>query len=172
MKYWIFIFALLIAACGTSQTQAPLATETPILFTTTPQIIEVTHRVVVIQTVVVTATPVPALAQDCLNIALTQSELTSCAGLEAGLARDEMEKMISQIKFSSEKEKNEFNKLQDEWEKQIKKDCEFLFAQIIKDENGNLFYKGGSMAPMQRNFCIAEQYKRRAEDLKFAYITQ
>jgi uncharacterized protein YecT (DUF1311 family) len=147
-------------------------TDTPLSNTSTLQIIEVTRIVRIEQTIVVTATRMPAFAQDCLNNAITQIELTSCAALEAQLAKAEMERIISQIKYSSEEEKQEFNQLQSEWELQIVKDCEFLFAQIITDDKGNLFYKGGSMAPMQRNFCIAEQYKRRTEDLKFAYFAK
>jgi multidrug efflux pump subunit AcrA (membrane-fusion protein) len=75
MKFWVVILVLFLTACGISQTQLPLATETTISVSPTPQIIEVTRVIKVEQTVVVTATPIPLLAQECLNNAMTQRYL-------------------------------------------------------------------------------------------------
>lgn len=167
MKYWVVILILSLAACNTPQT--PLSTGIPVLLTSTPQVIEVTRIVKVQQTVIVTATPKPLLAQECLNEARTQFDLNNCANLERELAEGELEKIISQIDFSQE-EKQAFGQLQAEWQKQVEKDCEFFYGQIYSDENGNFHYKWGSMAPMQRGFCEAERYKQRIEELRFAYL--
>ena len=169
MKYWVVSLVLTLIACSVPPTPFPLSTEPPILSTSTPQNIEVTRIVKIKQTVVVTATPEPPLAQECLNKAWTQLDLNNCANLERELAKEELEKIISHIKFSPE-EKQAFDQLQMDWEKQVEKDCEFFYGQILTDENGNLRYKWGSMAPMQRGFCEAERYKQRIEELKFAYL--
>jgi uncharacterized protein YecT (DUF1311 family) len=55
--------------------------------------------------------------------------------------------------------------------KTVEKDCEFFYGQIYTDEDGNLHYEWGSMAPMQRGFCEAERYKQRIQELKFAYLS-
>jgi hypothetical protein len=80
-----------------------------------------------------------------------------------------LEKIISRIKFSPD-EKQVFDPLQVEWEKQVEKDCELFYGWILSDENGNLHYKWGGMAPVQRGFCEAERYKQRIEELEFAYL--
>jgi uncharacterized protein YecT (DUF1311 family) len=170
MKFWVVILVLSLTACGISQTQLPLATETTISVSPTPQIIEVTRVIKVEQTVVVTTTPIPLLAQECLNSAVTQLDLNGCAISERELAKTELEKTIAQIKFTSE-EKRLFEQLQEKWQIQVEADCDFLYGQILTDDKGNLRYKGGSMAPMQRAFCEAGKYKQRIEDLKFAYLT-
>jgi len=170
MKYWVGVFALFLAACVGSRTQLPTATETIILVSLTLQIVEVTRIIKVEQTVVVTATPIPLLAQECLNSAVTQLDLSGCAILERELAKTELEKTIAQIKFTPE-EKSLFEQLQEKWQIQVEADCDFLYGQILTDDNGNLRYKGGSMAPMQRAFCEAGKYKQRIEDLKLAYLT-
>jgi uncharacterized protein YecT (DUF1311 family) len=90
--------------------------------------------------------------------------------LERDLAKAELEKTVAQIKFTLE-EKQEFDQLQEEWQKQIEADCKFLYGQIYTDSNGNLHYKGGSMASMQIGFCEASMYKQRIKNLKFAYLT-
>ena len=87
LKYWISIFALFVTACGVTQTQLPVirsitVTSTPP--TATPQIVEVTRIVKVEQTVVVTVTPVPLLAQKCFDKAITQFDLNGCAAEERG----------------------------------------------------------------------------------------
>jgi uncharacterized protein YecT (DUF1311 family) len=169
MKYWVVIFILSLVACGVPQTQLPLSTESPIPVSPTPQIIEVTRVFRVEQRVVVTATPEPPLAQECLSSAQTQMDLNNCANLERELAKEELEKIISQIEFSAE-EKQAFDQLQMKWRTQVEKDCEFFYGQIYTDENGNFHYKWGSMAPMQRGFCEAERYKQRTKELKFAYL--
>ena len=167
-KYWVFICALLVASCATSQaqTQESLVTGTPILPTSIPP--SPTPDYIIVMRVV-TPTSIPALAQDCFDTALKQREIDDCAILERELAKAELEKIISKIKFTAE-EKQEFDELQLEWDTLIQKDCEFLYGQIVTDENGNLFYKRGSMAPMLWALCVAEQYKRRIEDLKYAYL--
>ena len=172
MKYLVGIFTLFLTACNWSQIRVVTATETAIPVSPKTQIIEVTRIVKVEQTVIVTVTPEPLLAQEqeCLNNAMSQRDLNGCAALERDLAKAELEKTIAQIKFTLE-EKQEFDQLQEEWQKQIEADCKFLFGQIYTDSNGNLHYKGGSMAPMQIGFCEASMYKQRIENLKFAYIT-
>lgn len=170
MKYWVVILVLSIAACATPPTPLPVSTATSIPPTFTPQIIEVTRVVKIEEIIVVTATPRPPLAQECLSDAMTQADLNNCANLERELAREELEKIISQIEFSPE-EKQAFGQLQLEWQKQVEKDCEFFYGQILTDENGNLHYKWGSMAPTHRGFCEAERYKQRIEELKSVYLT-
>jgi len=169
MKRWIIVLILSLVACSTPPTQLPLSTETPIP-SPTPQIIEVTRVVKVEQTVVVTATPEPLLAQECVDTAHNQLELNSCAILEREFAKEELEKTISRIEFSQE-DKQTFDKLQVEWQKQVEKECEFFYGQLYADDNGNFYYKWGSMAPMQWAFCEAERYKQRIEELKFAYLS-
>ena len=170
MKYLVGIFALFLTACVGSQIQLSTATSSIIPVSSTPRIIEVTHIVKVEQTVIVTATPIPLLAQECLNAAVTQLDLNGCAILERELAKAELEKIIAQIKFTPE-EKLMFDQLQEKWQMQVEADCDFLYGQILTDDNGNLHYKGGSMAPMQRAFCEAGKYKERIEDLKLAFLT-
>lgn len=167
MKFWVVILIVFLAACSAPPTPLPVSTETPVPPTSTARYVVITR--VVKRAVVVTATPQPLLAQDCINTAMTQSELTGCGALEWELAKEKLDRLISRIEFSPE-DKEIFDQLQAEWQKQVEQNCEFFYGQFIADENGNLYYKGGSMAPMQRNFCMAEQYKRRIEDLKFAYF--
>lgn len=171
LKYWVFVGTLFISACGTTQTQIPVvpsvtvsATETPILPTSTPDYI----------VVIMTATPGPPkpfLAQECFTTAITQMDLNSCAVQEFELSKTELEKTVSEIKFSPE-ENQKFDQLQKEWQILIEKDCEFLYGQLYTADNGALLYKRGSMAPMLRGLCLAERYKQRTEDLKFAYFEQ
>ena len=170
MQKWVVILVLSLVACSAPQTQLPLSTEALAPLTSTPQIIEVTRLVEIKQTVVITATPKPPLAQKCLNEARTQMDLNNCANLERELAKEELQKIISQIDFSRE-EKQAFDQLQVEWQKQVEKECEFFYGQLHADENGNLHYKWGSMAPMQRGFCEAERHKQRIQELKFAYLS-
>jgi uncharacterized protein YecT (DUF1311 family) len=170
MKYLVGIFTLFLTACNWSQIQVATATETAIPISPTAQIIEVTRIVKVEQTVIVTETPEPLLAQECLNDAMTQLDLNGCAALERDLTKAELEKTIAKIKFTLE-EKQEFDQLQEEWQKQIEADCKFFYGQIYTDSNGNLHYKGGSMAPMQIGFCQASMYKERIKYLRFAYLT-
>jgi uncharacterized protein YecT (DUF1311 family) len=167
MKYWVLIFVLTLVACSPLKNQLPLSTATSI--PPTPQVIQVTHIVTIKQTVVVTVTPKPPLAQECLNKAVTQGDLNNCANLERELAKNELDKIISRIKFSPE-EKEVFDQLQLEWEKQVEKDCGLFYGWLLTDGNGNLHYKWGSMAPMQRGFCEAERYKQRIKELEFAYL--
>ncbi len=170
MKFWFVPLALSLTACGISQTQLPLATETTIPVSPTPRIVEVTRVVKVEQTVVVTATPTPLLAQECFDKAATQLDLNGCAALERDLADVELERIISQIKFSSE-EKPTFNLLQEEWRKQIESDCEFFYGQIYTDSNGNYHYQWGSMAPLQQSMCTASRIKQRIKELTIVYLT-
>ena len=65
MKYLGLILLFLLAACTSIQT--PPGTETPIPSTATPQVIEITRVVKVEQTVIVTVTPEPLLAQRCFD---------------------------------------------------------------------------------------------------------
>jgi len=157
-KYWFLIFVSFITACGISETQLPLATETPVPLTSTPQIIEVTRVVNVEQTVVVTATPELLLAQDCFNTAITQSDLNNCAAEERFSAQAKLENTISQIKLSPE-EKQEFDRLQKEWEDLIVRNCNFYYD------------KWGSMRPMQQSMCIALRIKERIKELEIVYLT-
>jgi uncharacterized protein YecT (DUF1311 family) len=157
MKYLVVVIALLLIACGTTQAQLPLGTETPIPLTSTPQVIEVTRIVKVEQTVVVTAAPEPLLAQECFDKAITQSDLNNCAAQERFNAQTELENLISQIRFSSE-EKLTFNNLQKEWLSQVESDCNFFYEQ------------SGSMGPMQRSMCIASRIRQRIKELKIVYL--
>jgi uncharacterized protein YecT (DUF1311 family) len=143
MKYWVVVFVLFLAGCVGSQTPLSIATENIIPISPTQQIVEVTRIVKIEQTVVVTATPEPLLAQECFNTAVTQLELNGCAALERELAKEELDKTISQIKFSPE-EKQLFDQLQEEWQKQVEKDCEFFYGQIYTDSNGKFHYKWDS----------------------------
>ena len=169
MKYLVGIFTLFLTACTGFQIQTPTLTKTVVVVSSTPQIVEVTRIIKVEETVIVTATPIPLLAQDCLNTAVTQLDLNGCAILERELAKSELEKTIAQIKITPE-EKRVFDQLQEKWQTQVEEDCNLLYGQILTDENGNLHYKWGSMAPMQIAFCEAGKYKQRIEDLKFAYL--
>ena len=155
-----YCFTVFLVACSVSQTQVPVSTDTRVPNTSTPQFIEVTRIVRVEQTVVVTATPIPALAQECFDTAMTQRELNDCAALEYERAKAELQTTISQINFSPD-EKSAFDKLQAEWEARVSDECKFFYAQLVKDSNGNFHYKGGSMAPMRTGLCLAEQYKYR-----------
>ena len=167
MKYWVVILGLFLAACSAPPTPVPISTDTPIPPTSTARYVVIT--LLTKQTVVVTTTPAPLLAQECVNNAMTQMELTGCGALEWQIAEEKLNETIARIEFSPADKRN-FDQLQAEWQKQVENDCEFFYGQLSTDENGNLYYKGGSMAPMQRNFCLAEQYKRRIEDLTIAYL--
>ena len=125
MKYWVVFFTLLLTACGISQIQFSTATETAISASPTPQIIEVTRIIKIEQTAIVTATPIPLLAQDCINSAVSQLDLNGCAILERELAKTELEKTIAQIRFTPE-EKSEFDELQERWRLQAEEDCDFF----------------------------------------------
>ena len=168
MKYWVIVIVLLLVACSAPPAPLPVSTETPIS-SPTPAIIEITRVVKIEQTVVVTATPEPLLAQECFNNAVTQGDLNNCAISERELAKGQLEKTISRIEFS-ERDKQTFDKLQVQWQEQVEKDCEFFYGQLYTDNNGGFHYKWGSMAPMQWAFCEAEGYKQRDEELKFAYL--
>jgi uncharacterized protein YecT (DUF1311 family) len=169
MKYWSITFALLLVSCNVTQTQLPASTKTPIPSTSTPQIIEVTRVVNIVQTVVVTATTEPLLAQECFDVAMAQRGLNDCAALESELAKAELESIISQINFSPD-EKSAFDKLQVEWEERIWEECKFFYGQLVDDGNGHFHYAGGTMAPMRIGFCLADQYKNRTQNLKYAYL--
>src|SRR5512145_2114269 len=136
MKYWVVILIVLLVACSAPQTQLPINTKTPIPISPTPQTIEVTRVVKVEQTVVVTATLEPLFAQDCFDSAVTQYDLNNCAAEERFASQAELENIISQIKLSSE-EKQQFDKLQKEWEDVAERNCMFYYD------------KWGSMRPMQ-----------------------
>jgi len=173
MKYLVVFFVFVMVACSATQSPLTVSTETQLLptSTVTPQPpIVVTHIIRIEPTVVVTATPEPLLAQECFNDALKQGELNSCANMESSLAKAELERIISLIKFSSDDEKQTFEELQASWELQVQLDCEFFYGQVVEDNNGNLYYAGGSMAPMRRAFCQADQYKNRIKELKYAYL--
>ena len=162
LKYLVFVFALCINACGTTQTQLPLVTETSIPLTSTAQIIEVTRVVEVEQTVVVTATFEPFLAQECFNNAMTQLELNGCAAEERFSAQEDLENTILLVKekfnFSPEDEQA-FDALQKEWEDLVERNCDFYYE------------KWGSMGPMQRSMCIALRIKERIKELEIVYLT-
>ena len=158
MKCWVAILFLSLVACGAPQTQLSLNTETPVPSTSTPQIIEVTHIVKVEQTVFVTVTPEPLLAQECFNTAMTQLDLNSCAAEERFSAQSKLEETISRIKLSPE-EKQEFDKLQKEWEDLVERNCNFYYEEW------------GSMGPMQRSMCIALRIKERTKELEIVYLT-
>jgi len=157
MKGWIIVLILSLVACSTPPIQLPISTETPIS-SPTPQIIEVTRVVQVEQTVVVTATPEPLLAQQCFNSAMTQSDLNNCAAEERFSAQAKLDDTISRIKLSAE-EKQEFDKLQKEWENLIERNCDFYYD------------KWGSMRPMQQSMCIAFRIKERIKELEVVYLT-
>lgn len=157
MKYWVVALVMLLVACRASPTQLPLSTETQIL-SPTPQIVQVTRLVKIEQTVVVTATPEPLLAQECFNSAVTQGDLNNCAAEERFSAQEQLENTISRIKLSSE-EKQEFDKYQAEWADLIERNCMFYYD------------KWGSMRPMQQSMCIALRIKERIKELKGIYLT-
>lgn len=157
MKCWIVVLILSLVACNTPPTQLPLSTETPIP-SPTPQIIEVTRVIQVEQTVVVTPTPEPLLAQQCFNNAMTQYDLNNCAAEERFSAQAKLDYTISRIKLSAE-EKQEFDKLQKEWENLIERNCIFYYD------------KWGSMRPMQQSMCITFRIKERIKELEVVYLT-
>jgi len=157
MKYGVIFLILLLVACHALSTQLPLSTETP-LSSATPQIIEVTRAVKIEQTVVVTATPEPLLAQQCFNNAMTQYDLNNCAAEERFSAQAKLDDTISRIKLSTE-EKQEFDKLQKEWGDLIERNCMFYYD------------KWGSMRPMQQSMCIAFRIKERIKELEVVYLT-
>ncbi|MCC6298404.1 MAG: DUF1311 domain-containing protein [Anaerolineales bacterium] len=165
----MLILAVFVVSCSAVETQLPANTETPIPNTSTPQIVEVTRIVNAVQTVIVTATPEPLLAQDCFATAMTQADLNGCAAVESELAKAELAATISQINFSPD-QKTAFEKLQTEWESRVWEECKFFYGQIIDDGNGHIHYAGGTMAPMRIGFCLADQYKSRTRELKFAYL--
>ena len=158
MRYWGFIVAFLLASCAAQLTPLPLSTETPIPNTSTPQIIEVTRVIKIEQTIVVTVTPEPLLAQECFNNAVTQSDLNSCAAEERFTAQDQLDEIISRIRLSSE-DKQEFDKLQKEWDNVIVQNCMFYYE------------KWRSMRPMQQSMCIAQRIKEHIQELEITYLT-
>ncbi len=170
MKYWVAIWVLFLTSCFGMKTQVPVFTETVVPVSQTPQIVQVTRIITIEQTVAVTATPMPALAQNCFNTAMTQREINGCAALERELADAELEKTISQIEFSLDK-KQAFDKLQAEWRQQIENDCEFFYGQLVDDGNGHFYYRGGSMSPMRISLCVASRIKQRIDELKLVYLT-
>ena len=147
-----------LVACSTPQTQMPSNTETPIPPTSTARYIVITHVIKVEQTVVVTTTPEPLLAQECFNNAITQGDLNNCAAEERFSAQEKLENTISRIKFSLEAKK-EFDKFQKEWEDLIERNCMFYYD------------KWGSMRPMQQSMCIALRIKERIKELEIVYLT-
>jgi len=166
MKYWGVLILLIVTACANSQSQLPVSTEKTVIptlarYTLTPDFIVVTH--------VVTVTPESLMAEDCFKSAVTQGDLNGCANKERELAKANLEKLVSKIRFTPE-EKQNFDQLQVEWEAFVEKDCSFLYGQVIATADGNLYYQRGSMAPMLRGLCEAKHYKERIEDLKLAYF--
>jgi uncharacterized protein YecT (DUF1311 family) len=157
MKYGVVALVLLLVGCSASSTQLPLTRETPIP-SSTPQIIEVTRLVRIEQTVIVTATAEPLLAQECFNNAVTQNDLNNCAVEERFSAQEQLENTISRIKLPSI-EKQEFDKYQTEWADLIERNCIFYYD------------KWGSMRPMQQSMCIALRIKERIKELKRIYLT-
>lgn len=165
MKYWVLVLTIMLAACSVLPTQEPVepvATEAPIPATSTPQIIEVTRIVKVEQTVVVTATPKPLLAQGCFDRAVTQMDLNGCAAEERFLAQAELDATVLLIKTKSNFSLDDelvFENLQKEWLDIVERNCDFYYE------------KWGSMGPMQRSMCIASRIKERIEELKIVYLT-
>jgi len=153
MKYWGLIFALLLAACNTSQPKMPLSTATPIPNTSMPPIIEVTRVIEIVQTVVVAATSEPLLAQECFDNAVTQGDLNGCAAEERFSAQAQLQETISRIELSSEV-KQEFDRLQKDWKDVIERNCMFYYD------------KWGSMRSMQQSMCIAQRIKERIKELE------
>jgi uncharacterized protein YecT (DUF1311 family) len=156
LKYWGLIYLLLLVACGAMSTPTPVNTETPIPPTSTPKIVQVTQIVKVEQTVVVTVTAEPLLAQDCFNQAITQFDLNNCAAEERADAQAKLEETISKINLSPD-EKKQFDKFQKEWESLIEQNCMFYYD------------KWGSMRPMQQSMCIASRIKDRIKELILVY---
>lgn len=158
MRNWGFIFIILLAACSSAQTSLSLATETSVPDTPTPQIVEVTRVVIVEQTVVVTDTPEPLLAQQCFDNAATQLDLSGCAAEERFAAQTKLEQIISQIQLDPE-EKEKFDQFQMDWEALIEQNCMFYYD------------KWGSMRPMNQSMCIASRIKERIKELEIVYLT-
>ena len=158
MRNWGLIFIFLLAACSPAQTPLALVTETSVPDTPTPQIVEVTRVVIVKQTVVVTATPEPLLAQECFDNAATQLDLGGCAAEERFAAQANLEHIISQIQLDPE-EKEKFDQFQTEWEALIEQNCIFYYD------------RWGSMRPMNQSMCIASRIKERIKELELVYLT-
>src|SRR5215216_3140554 len=152
MKYWVAVLVLLLVACNVSPTQLPLSTETQIPLPTS-QIIEVTRVVKIEQTVIVTVTSEPLLAQECFDNAVTQGDLNGCAAEERFSAQAQLQETISRIELSSEV-KQEFDRLQKDWKDVIERNCMFYYD------------KWGSMRSMQQSMCIAQRIKERIKELE------
>ena len=139
----------------------------------TPQTIrvtqEVTREVRIDRTVEVTSTPEPLLAKDCFDSAMTQAAMNGCAGSEYQLALKDLDKIVAQIKIS-EKDLQELKQIQVIWQKQMEHECDFFTSRTITDENGNLHYLSGSMAPMNRGFCMANRTKERIRELQLYFL--
>ncbi len=103
-------------------------------------------------------TPEPLFAQHCFDNAMNQGDLNNCAIEERLASQAELENVISQIEFSPE-EKQEFEKLQKEWDDVTEGNCMFYYD------------KWGSMRPMQQSMCIALRIKERIKELKLSYLT-
>ena len=158
MKFWVVGLVLPLLACNTSQVIQPLVTETSVPASPTVHLIEVTRVIMVEQTVIVTPTPAPLLAQKCFDMAVTQLDLSGCAAEERFLAQAELEDILSRIELPPE-EKEELDQLQQEWEILVERNCMFYYD------------KWGSMRPMQQSMCIALRIKERTQELKLVYLT-
>ena len=139
----------------------------------TPQTIqviqEVTREVKIDRLVEVTPTPEPLLAKDCFDSAMKQGAINDCANLEYQLAVKELDETIAQIKIP-EKDMQELEQIQATWQKQMEYECNFFASRTTTDENGNLQYIGGSMAPMDRGFCMANRTKERIKELQLYFL--
>lgn len=178
------LFCITISGAFTACNENPASTTPQILkvevtrivqVSSIPQAIwitqEVTHETTIGRTVEVevTPTPEPMLAKDCFDSAMTQVELNGCANYEYQLALKELDKIIAQINIP-EKDMQELERIQAIWQKQMEYECDFFTSRTITDENGDLHYIGGSMAPMNRGFCMANRTKERIKELQLYFL--
>lgn len=134
--------------------------------------IEITRVVTVIPTEIHAATHTPDAAQECFNQAMTQVEMNSCAALMRQIAEAELEMRFGQITYLPADDKAILEQIILRWKDLAVQDCEFLYGKTITGSNGNLYYEGGSSAPMLMNICIAERIQQHIQELIYAYLSE
>jgi uncharacterized protein YecT (DUF1311 family) len=185
MKTLLFLTGLLVVLL-TSCIGSEQSTET----TPTAITVEVT-RIIQITTTPLptdTATPAPTLdltdtlatvlaeeigtpivaSDDCYETALTQLEMNSCA---IG-RREELERQMAELlkalekhyQLYSQEELEKFQSFQSEWEDLSKRECEFHSGMILVEDNGSLYYEGGTMAIASYNECMVQKYQDRLRE--------
>lgn len=99
-----------------------------------------------------------AFGDECMDTAMTQSEINMCSAEKAKNAQYQLNKLerdILETLNSTQKEK--LNKAQVNWRSMMEHDCQLESS----------FFEGGSIRPTIFNACIESHHNERIEQIKY-----